>query len=31
MDGLDLGRSVIVKAFVELTGAEAQNRWGYKK
>lgn len=31
MDGLDLGRSVIVRAFAELTGIEAHNRWGREK
>lgn len=31
MDGLDLGRSVIVRAFFELTGAEAHKRWGLEK
>ncbi|MCH8822647.1 MAG: TIGR04255 family protein [Planctomycetes bacterium] len=31
MNGLDLGRSVIVRAFAELTGAEAHKRWGREK
>lgn len=31
MNGLDLGRSVIVRAFAELTGDEAHKRWGLEK